>query len=598
MKINQSEYGITTSVRTINDVNLSSRCKITNLQYRDDTVELSEEFKYTLPAVGCKEVEFIYSIKTDQITARAIISDKEQVEIKVDNLPKELKAITNPIQLSKFLKNSYAKVTSLSNGEYKLYLSGRLLGGGKEYLDTIIKATDDRLHQRISSKEAFERFNIDYIKYNNVDDAILVPVIGLVTAVAIEELKQGRISVDNIDSVHFENAIDVGIFGKQKELIDTASYESLFSLSNGLQALRNRIFNKEDPFTIHVVKYFFNSVDVNKASDTDIKQRLTNERFICHIYVNLIARLIQTVNKQFIDKFQKFEIQKKPTPEEYQKYNIPETGFCHGACITIAAMNDFSKEQRDRILLDSVKLQQEYHKIRNPNQTDINDLLVSNIVKAVGNLQLDNEDKPPHESIRLAVSRFYNPTLPKNQTQKFLEENNISFIELLVESRTQLQEEALQNNENEELRIFANAETVLNDSTLSIESFNTVLKSLNEKLLASEGQKKHMILITLREKADMSKAAENITQTFHVPQTHDILIRVDTNTEGNITRVIFSDLQETGLHIIEATNSSKTTQKAVPQSVKLLSFYVEHLALSRFSTISTQYTENVLHLGN
>ena len=106
-----------------------------------------------------------------------------------------------------------------------------------------------------------------------------------------------------INSVNFEKVIDIGIYSKQKQLIDNTSYELLFSLANGLEALKNKIFNKEDPFTIHAVKYFFNSVDVQKASDIDIKNRLKDERFVCHTYVNLIARLIQTVNQRFIAKF-------------------------------------------------------------------------------------------------------------------------------------------------------------------------------------------------------------------------------------------------------------------------------------------------------
>ena len=133
MKVRQSEYNCTANVKTVSDVNLLSRHKIKESQNTKDIIEFNKELKYILPAVGCRGVEFTYAIKTNQITVKTIISDQEQVKIKIENLPKELREITNPIQLDKFLKNTYAKISTLSDGEYKLYINHKLLGGDEEY---------------------------------------------------------------------------------------------------------------------------------------------------------------------------------------------------------------------------------------------------------------------------------------------------------------------------------------------------------------------------------------------------------------------------------------------------------------------------------
>jgi hypothetical protein len=65
-----------------------------------------------------------------------------------------------------------------------------------------------------------------------------------------------------------------------------------------------------------------------------------------------------------------------------------------------------------------------------------------------------------------------------------------------------------------------------------------------------------------------------------------------TNTEGNITQLIFSDLQETGLHIVVASSSKKNIEEATPHSIEILNFYVQNSALNRFDTINAQYTKS------
>ena len=452
---------------------------------------------------------------------------------------------------------------------------------------------DDLHNQRLSARGVLDRLNIDiyHHKYNNVNESILVELIKLAGAVAFVE----NVDVMKINSVNFEKVIDIGIYSKQKQLIDNTSYELLFSLANGLEALKNKIFNKEDPFTIHAVKYFFNSVDVQKASDIDIKNRLKDERFVCHTYVNLIARLIQTVNQRFIAKFKGFEIQETPTSEEYTKYNIPKIGFCHGACITIAALEDFSPDKRCQILNRSVYLQGEYHKIRNPNDELVSNLWIEKVINAIKGF----EDVPPNTMIPKLIKKENDNFIVNKLFKEFLEESGIQDSEnflskLYILSRNELQDRALQDSSYKELRTFVNAAPILNDDILKLESLNIILGFLNTKILTSLGPNKHMVLITLQEKVDMSEATNKIKRKISIPQTHDILIRVDTNTEGYITRLIFSDLQETGLHIVGATNSKKNIKEATPQSTELFNFYIQNSALNRFDTISARYVQGNL----
>jgi hypothetical protein len=202
MKVNQSEYNFTSNVKTFSDLNCLTKDNIKNSQHRNDIVEINKELKYTIPAVGCKEIEFIYSTKTNQITVTVLSNSGEQVPIKAENLPKELEEITNPLQLSKFLKNSYAKITSSSDGEYKLYINRKLLGGGKGYLESIIKTVNDRINKAISSEQAFDNLGINYQEYSYIEDEILVTALAMSKGFTIEQLNNYNLSIDDINVVY------------------------------------------------------------------------------------------------------------------------------------------------------------------------------------------------------------------------------------------------------------------------------------------------------------------------------------------------------------------------------------------------------------
>jgi len=575
MKVNNIDYYLVAGKQLpANHQNMAISSEPTNILV--DRVEISDILKYRIPVVGGNSIEFIYSRPNAKTSAKVILADEQYIDIKDENLPKELRAICRPEQFSAFLKDSYAKVAVLSDGNYKLYVNHRLLGGGKEYLENIINTTNDRLSYTISSEQAFSNLGINYKKYDYVDDAILVTAIAMSQGFILEQLNIGRTNIDDVNSAYLEDTINRVINLK----FDQFYKELLPYAESGLDILLNKILNKEDDNTISVVKYFFNYIEKTKISDTKVKENLKNERFISYIYVNLLSKLAESVKEKFIIEFKKYEVQATPIKNERVFYEMPESGICHGACLVSSTLEEDYFYNREQILKESSLLQQRYHQVRNPNPQEIFNELIAKITKAVGSL--DNEDKPPPNLIK--------PLIEKNnkEFQDFLKQNNIDISALFIASRITIQNNALQNFP--ELQIFANAEMILDEIKLVPGLFNTILSFLDNKILDSKVQTKHIILITFEEKADISKAMKKLKGEDRVPQAHDILIRVDTDVKGNIQRLIFSDLQDTGVYIIiQATDNSKVIQEALPESLNLVSFYSQNYALKMFDKISAKY---------
>ena len=87
------------------------------------------EFKrITRSANSEKSVEFTYSSIKQKISA-SLVSDKERIPVKDNNLPNELTNIKNPEVFYAFVDSVYTKVSKLSDGEYKIDMSVRGLGG-------------------------------------------------------------------------------------------------------------------------------------------------------------------------------------------------------------------------------------------------------------------------------------------------------------------------------------------------------------------------------------------------------------------------------------------------------------------------------------
>ncbi|WPY01825.1 hypothetical protein Trichorick_01748 (plasmid) [Candidatus Trichorickettsia mobilis] len=580
MKLNQTEYNFTSNVKTFSELNYLTKDNIKNSQHRNDIVEINKELKYTLPAVGCKEVEFIYSTKTNQITVTTLSNSGEQVLIKAENLPKELEEITNPMQLSKFLKNSYAKITSLSDGEYKLHINHKLLGGGKEYLESIIKIVNNRLNKEISSEQAFDNLGINYQEYSYIEDEILVTALAMSKGFTIKQLNTYNLNIDDINVTYLKDTISKVIGLKFDEY-----HEQLLPYAEaGLQVLKDKIFNKEDDNTITVVKYFFNSIRNQIATKTDIKEKLKNERFISNIYITLINKTIDNGRKEFIKKFKEYEVQATPTSKERDIYKMPSSGICHGSSLVSSRLGE-NFNNRVQILSESTLFQQRYHEVRNPNPDKVYEELVSEITQAIVNLEIDKEEKPPLHLIKKLINN--------KDFQEFLKGNNIDVSLLFVKARTSIQNQIM--DYYPELQIFSHAEEILPDIKYDANLLIGILDILSKRVVESESEKTHMALITFIEKADITKAMGNIHGNDRIPQAHDILIRVDTNSEGNIKRLIFSDLQETGIHIVLSSDKpSKLIKEAIPNSIELISSYEELFATKMFGEISAKYIKTSL----
>lgn len=110
----------------VNEKNNSYFSKYKSI-YPQDKVDIFSSIKHVIQSVNSKQVELTYSIPLKKVSATII--DKGRIEVKNENLPKELQEINSPKVFSEFVKNTYAKVTDLNDGQYKLEINHRLLGG-------------------------------------------------------------------------------------------------------------------------------------------------------------------------------------------------------------------------------------------------------------------------------------------------------------------------------------------------------------------------------------------------------------------------------------------------------------------------------------
>ncbi len=105
----------------------------------DDINEPSTK-KILVPTIDKRVVEINRS--NDGRTSAYILdlnNKDNKKEIKSYDLPKELKSIDDPFRLGEYLKSVWARTSTFDNGDEKLYLSGRLRGGGlgKQQLDQL-----------------------------------------------------------------------------------------------------------------------------------------------------------------------------------------------------------------------------------------------------------------------------------------------------------------------------------------------------------------------------------------------------------------------------------------------------------------------------
>ncbi|MBS4170362.1 hypothetical protein [Neochlamydia sp. AcF95] len=82
-----------------------------------------------LPATNGQIVEFTYGDKKNTVMACILPVRGEPIYIHPKNLPKDLIIIQSVETFFSFFKNVSVRIVALNKGEYKLYVSGKLLGG-------------------------------------------------------------------------------------------------------------------------------------------------------------------------------------------------------------------------------------------------------------------------------------------------------------------------------------------------------------------------------------------------------------------------------------------------------------------------------------
>ena len=85
----------------------------------------------TLDLLSNQQAHLIYSISDNKITANIITKNGDVFGVKTENLPKEFEQIKSGAVFNKFLESAYARVSILSNGDFKLYIMQQGLGGGQ-----------------------------------------------------------------------------------------------------------------------------------------------------------------------------------------------------------------------------------------------------------------------------------------------------------------------------------------------------------------------------------------------------------------------------------------------------------------------------------
>jgi hypothetical protein len=123
--LNSSSISLNNQKYTNQKNNNLQKTEIAN-QYQKDIIDISSSNSKTLIAQNGEKVNLKFDNNNLTITL-----NKTGVEhvIKRENLSENLKQISNLHEFNKFLDNSYAKITMLSDGELKVDVNQRLHGG-------------------------------------------------------------------------------------------------------------------------------------------------------------------------------------------------------------------------------------------------------------------------------------------------------------------------------------------------------------------------------------------------------------------------------------------------------------------------------------
>jgi len=126
----------------------------TSASYTEDILDISKQYECAIPSTDGRLVCFTYSSHDKKVSAKVMDNCKTLIDVKEENLPRELQDITDPKVLSLFLKNAYAKVSVLSDNQFKIYVNPKLLGGMKNDDDVDELFDDMKARVKNLNKEA------------------------------------------------------------------------------------------------------------------------------------------------------------------------------------------------------------------------------------------------------------------------------------------------------------------------------------------------------------------------------------------------------------------------------------------------------------
>jgi hypothetical protein len=112
----------------LNKVEVFKNLEIDKLENKDVSTNLNNKIS-KIVNLEKRKINFSFFIQEQKISIDLIDESNQRISIKNENIPKELLNITNPRSFSVFVDSVYTKVSKLSDGEYKIYINVRGLGG-------------------------------------------------------------------------------------------------------------------------------------------------------------------------------------------------------------------------------------------------------------------------------------------------------------------------------------------------------------------------------------------------------------------------------------------------------------------------------------
>ena len=121
---------ISISREPLNKVEVFKNLEIDKLENKDVSTNLNNKIS-KIVNLEKRKIDFSFFIQEQKISIDLIDESNQRISIKNENIPKELSNITNPQSFSVFVDSVYTKVSKLSDGEYKIYINVRGLGGAR-----------------------------------------------------------------------------------------------------------------------------------------------------------------------------------------------------------------------------------------------------------------------------------------------------------------------------------------------------------------------------------------------------------------------------------------------------------------------------------